>query len=42
MKLHASRALSLAASCIAAVLLAGCAGQPTTVVMEGPAPQLPK
>jgi outer membrane protein OmpA-like peptidoglycan-associated protein len=36
---HASSSLALAAAAIAAVLLAGCAGQPTTVVMDGPAPQ---
>ena len=36
---HTRSPLALAAAGVAAALLAGCAGQPATVVMEGPAPQ---
>lgn len=39
MKRHHRSSFALVAAAITAVLLAGCAGQPTTVVMEGPAPQ---
>jgi outer membrane protein OmpA-like peptidoglycan-associated protein len=39
MKRRHRSSFALVAAAITAVLLAGCAGQPTTVVMEGPAPQ---
>lgn len=39
MRLRSSNSFAGVAAGIAVALLAGCAGQPTTVVMEGPAPQ---
>jgi len=39
MRLQSSNSFAGVAAGIAVALLAGCAGQPTTVVMEGPAPQ---
>ncbi len=39
MRLRSSNSFAGVVAGIAVALLAGCAGQPTTVVMEGPAPQ---
>jgi len=39
MRLRTSNSFAGVVAGIAVALLAGCAGQPTTVVMEGPAPQ---